>query len=122
MDSRSYKASRSKRLIQGESNAYSDSSTNTNIGRSLAERNERVGQLDDLITRLEQLDAPDEAARKASRELSKAKDELAESNEPDVSAVERWLGRAKQLLSTAQVGTEIVVAAKKLFDSFGLSS
>jgi hypothetical protein len=47
MDSRKYEAVNSQRLIQGDSNTYTDSSVN--IGQSFNERQERIAALDDYI-------------------------------------------------------------------------
>ena len=120
MDSRNYHAVNSSRLIQGEGNTNTDSSTNINIGSSFNEKQARIAQLDTLLKHLEKVEADDESARKASRELSKVKDELTESNAPDTSAVTRWMHRAKDLLSTAKVGAEVAEAAHKLYETFGL--
>lgn len=118
MDSRNYNAINSSRLIQGESNAFKDSSIN--IGKSLNERNERISRLDNLLKHLEAAGG-DDAAKQAARELSKAKDELAEAEDPEPSAVSRWMHHAKDLLSTASLGAEVLEAAKKAFEAFGIS-
>jgi hypothetical protein len=119
MDSRNYNATNSSRLIQGESNTFSDSSNNLNIGQSFNERKEQVALLENLLEKLESVDGAE--ARKAAREISKAKDELVEAEKPDNNAVGRWIGHAKELLLTAKVGAEVAEVAKKVFDSFGLS-
>jgi len=121
MDSRSYKAVNSPRLIQGDNNEYTESSINIDIGRSFNEKQERVAQLDDVIKRLEDLEGSDEAAAKATRELTKVKDELTGYPEPNISAIKQWMGRAKQLLATAALGAEVTNAAHRLFRMFGLS-
>jgi hypothetical protein len=45
MDSRSYNASHSQRLIQGDGNASTDSSVNINIGQSFNQKQERIAAL-----------------------------------------------------------------------------
>jgi hypothetical protein len=119
MDSRKYNAVNSSRLIQGEANAFEDSSTNINIGKSLNERNEQIAHLDNLLKHLEAVPG-DDAAKQAAREISKAKDELAEAENPEPSAVSRWMHHAKDLLSAASVGAEVLEAAKKAFEAFGI--
>ncbi len=120
MDSRNYKATNSSRLIQGESNSYSDSSVNIEIGRSFNEKQTRIAQLDDVLRRLESLEDKNEASVKATKELSKVKEELTEYEEPNASAIQQWMQRAKQLLATAALGAEITDAAHKLFQLFGI--
>jgi hypothetical protein len=120
MESRSYTALNSTRLIQGESNRYTDSSVTINIGSSFNDRQERIAQLGDLIKRLEALEGENEAATRATNDLSKARDELTESVEPNTSAVRRWMERAKDLLATAALGAEVTDAAHRLFQLFGL--
>jgi len=120
MSSRNYNANNASRLIQGERNAFTDSSENINIGQSFNEKNDRISQLDALIKHLEKVETEDEPARKAGRELSKVKDELAEAETPDSSAIARWMRRAKDLLSTAKIGAEVAEAAHKLYETFGL--
>ena len=117
---RTYNANNASRLIQGERNAFTDSSENINIGQSFNEKNDRISQLDALIKHLEKVETEDDPARKAGRELSKVKDELAESETPDSSAIARWMRRAKDLLSTAKIGAEVAEAAHKLYETFGL--
>jgi hypothetical protein len=118
MDSRNYHATNSSRLIQGDANAYADSSVN--IGNSFNERQERIKALDDVIEKIKASDAKDEPTIKAQRELGKVRDELTEYSEPDKSSVKKWLEYAKNMMSTAALGLEVTEAAKKLWELFGV--
>jgi hypothetical protein len=120
MDSRKYNAVNSPRLIQGDSNTFIDSSVNIDIGQSFNERQERISALDDVIKKLKSSKVKDESVHKARRELGKVRDELAEYPEPDKSSVKKWMEYAKQLMSTAALGVEVVEAGKKLFAMFGM--
>jgi hypothetical protein len=118
MDSRSYTAVNSQRLIQGEGNAYSDASIN--IGESFNERQERVTALEDALARLQSV-AEDSAIARGIKGLSNAKDELTEQREPDRSAVQRWLEYAKDGLKTAVLAADVNAAMQKLFALFGMT-
>jgi geranylgeranyl pyrophosphate synthase len=118
MDSRNYNAVNSQRLIQGESNTYTDSSVN--IGQSFNEKQERIAALDDVIEKLKASEAKDELVDKAQRELSKVRDELAEYPEPNKSSVKKWLEFAKNALTTSILGYEATEAVKKLWELFGV--
>jgi len=119
MDSRNYKAIGSSRMIQGESNTYTDTSVNINIGQSFNERQARITALDDVVGKLAKDDNQAEPVVKAQKELAKVRDELADEAEPDQSSVSKWLGNAKRLLGTAALGYEVTEAVKKLFEMFG---
>ena len=119
MDSRNYKAVGSSRMIQGESNTYTDSSVNINIGQSFNERQARISALDDVLGKLGKEENQAEPVVKAQKELVKVRDEMADEAEPDQSSVAKWLGNAKRLLGTAALGYEVTEAVKKLFELFG---
>jgi hypothetical protein len=118
MDSRKYEAVNSQRLIQGDSNIYKDSSVN--IGQTFKERQERIAALDDVIGKLAATGAKDESAQRAQRELSKVRDELVEYPEPDRSSIRKWLEYAKNSMTGAILGYEVLEAAKKLWELFGM--
>jgi hypothetical protein len=118
MDSRNYNAVNSRRLIQGEGNVYEDSSVN--IGSSFNDKQARIAALDDVITKLDSPDTQTESISKVRRELSKVRDELAEYAEPDKSSIQKWLEFAKNALVTATLGAEVIEAARKLFELFGI--
>jgi hypothetical protein len=118
MDSRSYNAVNSQRLIQGDSNAYEDASIH--IGASFNERQERVVALDDVLGRLQRLESADVAVSKAIKGLSNAKDELTENPAPVKSSVARWLEYAKDGLKVAVLGADVNTAAQKLMALFGM--
>jgi hypothetical protein len=60
MDGRNYTATNSPRLIQGDSNSYTDSSVNIDIGGSFNERQTRIAALDELIAKLKAAGIKDE--------------------------------------------------------------
>jgi hypothetical protein len=117
MDSRQYSAQNSQRLIQGDSNRYTDSSVN--IGDSFNEKQERISALDNVIEKLKS-EVQDDSVSKAQRELGKVRDELTEYSEPDKSSIKKWLDYAKNAMSTAALGLEATEAAKKLWKLFGM--
>jgi hypothetical protein len=118
MDSRNYNASNSSRLIQGDSNTYTDSSIN--IGRSFNERQERIAALDDVIAKLNAIEGKDEALTKAELNLAKVRDELADDPQPNESAIRRWMEGAKNAMTAGILGYETVEAARKLWELFGI--
>lgn len=119
MDSRSYSAVNSQKVLQGDNNSLTDNSIN--IGRSFNERQERIAAVDDLIGKLKTSETEDEGTAKAERSLSKVRDELADEAEPSTFAVKKWLEAAKSSLGTAALGYEVVEAGRKLWEMFGLT-
>jgi len=119
MDARQFEANNSSRLLQGDG-TYTDTSVNIEIGNSFNERQARIVALDDVIEKLKSSDNRAEPVVKAERELKKVRDELAEYPEPDKSTIKKWMEYAKQLMSTAALGYEIVEAARHLFALFGM--
>jgi len=117
MDSRSYNSKNSSRLIQGDANTLLDSSRTIDIGRSFNERRQRVDDLSALIDKLR--DASNPATEKAVLELEKAKDELSEDS-PNESAVARWLTKGRDVLKLANVGQEVIEAARQVLHGFAL--
>jgi hypothetical protein len=118
MDSRNYNATNSSRLIQGESNEFSDSSKNINIGRSFNERRQRIDEITALIDKLHSSSHAE--SQKAILELEKVKEELSEHEQPSESAISRWLNKVKDVLKIAEVGHEVVQSAQNLLHSFGI--
>lgn len=118
IDSRRYDASNSSRLIQGDANTLLDSSRTIDIGRSFNERRQRVDDLGTLIDKLRGVS--DSATAKAALELEKAKDELSDHDSPNESAVARWLTKARDVLKLANVGQDVVEAARQVMHGFGL--
>ena len=120
MDGRNYTATNSQRLIQGDSNSYTDSSVNIDIGGSFTERQIRIAALDELIAKLKAAGIKDEPVQKAEIQLTKVRDELADDPQPDKSFIMKWLGSAKNAMATAALGFEVTEAAKKLFELFAM--
>ena len=118
MDSRSYSAVNSQKALLGDNSTLTDSSIN--IGQSFNQRQERVAALDDLIDKLKASETKTDDANKAERVLSKARDELAEDVEPNISMIKKWLERAKNLIGTAALGVDVTEGAKKLWEIFGI--
>jgi hypothetical protein len=118
MDSRNYNATNSSRLIQGDANAYTDSSVN--IGNSFNERQERIVALERVIERLNKQEKQDEQITKAVKELSKVRDELADDPEPNENAILKWMERAKNFMLAGIISYETVEAAQKAWELLGL--
>ena len=118
MDSRNYNATNSSRLIQGDANAYTDSSVN--IGNSFNERQERIVALERVIERLNKEEKQDEQITKAVKELSKVRDELADDPEPNENAILKWMERAKNFMLAGIISYETVEAAQKAWELLGL--
>jgi hypothetical protein len=118
VDTRNYNANNSQRLIQGENNAYTDSSIN--IGGSLNERQQRVTALDEVIAELKTQGEQTEQVARIERELMKVRDELTEYEKPDESAIRKWLEYAKNSMTMTILGYEMTEAAHKLWQLFGM--
>ena len=118
MDSRSYNAINSEKVIQGDDNRLSDNSLN--IGRSFNERQERIAALDDVLSKLRNTADKTEGAEKLERSLANVRDELAEEAQPSPSVVQKWMETAKHSLKTASLGYEATEAVKKLLTMFGV--
>ncbi len=120
MDSRSYNAVHSERIVQGDKSELVDSSTNIEIGNSFNQRQERISALDETIQRIEPLTPGNANLRQAEHELRKVREELTEEIEPDRPKIRKWLESAKNLLGSAALGFEIVESARKLWEMFGI--
>jgi hypothetical protein len=118
MDSRNYNASNSSRLIQGDSNTYTDSSIN--IGNTFNERQERIAALDDVIAKLKVTEGKDESLTKAELNLVKVRDELADDPLPNESTIRKWMEAAKNVMTAGILSYETVEAARKLWILFGM--
>jgi hypothetical protein len=118
MDSRSYSAVNSQKVLQGDGSSLSDSSIN--IGGSVNEKMERITALDDMIAKLKTEDLKNAEIAKAGRELSKVRDELAENPQPNESVIRRWLEAAKNSMTLPILGYETVEGARKLWELFGM--
>lgn len=118
MDSRSYSALNSQKVVQGDQNLLSDSSIN--IGHSFNERQQRIAALDGVVDALRALTNKTEEIARAERSLSKVRDELAEDPQPNPPMLKKWLETAKNLLSGAALGVDVAEAAKKLWEMFAM--
>ena len=119
MDSRSFSAVNSSKTLQGDHNTLADYSVN--IGQSFREKQQRIAAIDDVIKQLKAVPTPNEAAGKAEISLIKVRDELSEEQEPNDSAIKKWLETAKNSIGTAALGYEAIEGARKLFELFGLN-
>ncbi len=118
MDSRSYSAVNSQKVLQGDNSTLTDSSIN--IGQSFNQKQERVAALDDLIGKLSTSEIKTDETNKAERTLLKVRDELVDEAEPNTSMIKKWLEGAKTMIGTASLGVEVAEAAKKLWEMFGI--
>lgn len=118
MDSRSYNAANSQNVLQGDNSMLTDNSIR--IGKSFNERQERIQAVEDLIEKLRPVGAENEAIARVERELEKVRDELREFEEPNESAIRRWLELAKKTMTGSILGYEIVEAGRRLWELFGI--
>jgi hypothetical protein len=123
MDSRSYKSTNSSRLIQGDSNDYTDNSidASVHIADSFNERKEQIENLAKLIEALRtdnQLEPTDK--ERVIVNLEKVKDELADEEKPDESRIKKWLGKARSSLELLKVGKAGADLAMEVYKSFGI--
>jgi hypothetical protein len=121
LDSRSYVARDSPRLIQGDRNELSDNSSDSSvhIGNSFNERGSQIEALRRLISALRSGDQG-EGSSTAIRSAERVKEELEDEARPDQSRIARWLARAKEALQLGSLGREAVDALKDVFEKFGL--
>jgi hypothetical protein len=83
MDSRSYNAVNSQKVLQGDGSNLTDSSIN--IGQSFNERQERITALDDLNGKLKSAEAKSDATEKAEKALSKVRAGAELGNDQEVA-------------------------------------
>lgn len=123
MDSRSYNATNSTKLIQGDQNKLIESSTNSsiNISGSFNERKTQIENIQKVIDRIHTSEPDSEEKSKTILNLEKVKDELENETKPDESRVGKWLERAKQAVQLGSFGHETVTAVKDLLESFGIA-
>ena len=114
-----YTATDSPAATVGNNNKVSIKDSAIVVGSTLKQRNEQVGgisQLIELVASSEMKDKDD-----AVRHLINAREELTEGNPPDSSLVERFLDKAKAILSVAKKGTDLYDKAKEIFTGFNLT-
>ncbi|RII28911.1 MAG: hypothetical protein CXR31_03290 [Geobacter sp.] len=119
VDSRSYNANNSSRVIQGDSSMIIEKST-IKIGCTFSEKK---AQLDKILTAIQLLkNDTDETDLKvqAVTNLEKVKDELENESHPDESRISKWLERTKQAIQLGSFAHETVSACKELLEAFGI--
>lgn len=121
LDTRSYSATNSPRMIQGDLGTYQDDSVRTTIriGNSFNERRAQIDSLNRLLELLTSASQPQ--TETAIQMLSRVKEELEDEEQPDPSRLARWMEKAKQALQLGSLGREAVDAAKQLFELFNIS-
>jgi hypothetical protein len=118
MDSRSFNATNSRNILQGDNSTLTDSSIN--IGGSVNEKMERITALDDMIAKLKAVETKNDSIAKAELDLQKVREELAEYAEPNESSIRKWLEHAKNLMTAAILGHELYEASIGLWHLFGM--
>jgi hypothetical protein len=118
LDSRSYSATHSQNVNQGDNNTLTDNSIN--IGKSFNEKKERLDTLDDVIGKLAAEQNRTADIEKIERELTKVRDELTEYEHPNEPAIRKWLEYTKNAMTGAILGHELVEAAHRLWALFGV--
>jgi hypothetical protein len=99
--------------------AQVDVDNSVRIARSFNERADQLAVIDKLLQLLAEETSAHAAA--TSRNLENVKEELTQEEDPSSSRIRRWLEGARQLMQGGSFGHEVVMAAKDLFDRFGLS-
>jgi hypothetical protein len=116
LDSRSYSATNSRNILQGDGSTLSDNSIN--IGKSFNDKRERIIALDDVIAKLKAVEYP--ALARAELNLTKVRDELADEGEPSESSIMKWLETAKNVIASVVLGHELAESVHNLFRLFGM--
>src|SRR3569833_734900 len=122
MSTNSYTATESQNVAQGKDIEASNNTVDQSIhiGQSFNEKKEQVDALDKLIGALVNHAGGDEVKR-ASVNLEKAKDEIANEPKPEASRVKKWLETAQRAVKAAGLGKDLFELAKETFEGFGLS-
>ncbi len=103
----------------GKGNTTAIEGSTITIGSTLTAKNEQVNGLSELLELVRQsgLENKDDAVR----QLTNAKEELADGDPPDAGLIARFLGKANHLLSLAEEGTELYEKASKVMQLFCLA-
>ena len=117
MDQRKYEANNSANIMQGDNHSNLLEGNVINIGSSHSERSELIAKLDSLLSAIESSDVS--SISKATRHVENIKEELEESDSPDKSTINKWLGKAKGFLVSAKQGSEVLGKAKEVYEAFG---
>ncbi len=54
------------------------------------------------------------------RQIKNIKEELSDEEKPNEDLIEKWLNKAKQLVSFTEIGSDIFNKAKAVYESFGM--
>ena len=122
IDSKTYSAVNSPRLIQGDASSVEEgsSSISIRIGQSFNERAEQVAGLEKLVALVRRESSLAEEHREVvTRELNKVLDELQSEQQPSPSRIKRWLTHAQTVVDLGKMGSEASSVAKSVFESFG---
>jgi hypothetical protein len=121
MDSRSYSATNSANVVQGDESANVIENSTIQIGKNIAEINSQLDLLKDALGAIESESKVNESLKPVVRHLENTKEELEESATPDPSTVEKWLGKANAAIKTAGATTETLTKFQGLIESFGMA-
>lgn len=118
MNSKSYTAIGSSRVVQGDNNEVDQS---IHIAESFNEKKQQLENLDQLIAALTAAHStPTEDSKKAIINLEKVKDELKTEDKPDGSRIMKWMDTAKNAIKVLALGKDALDLAEKTFDGFHL--
>lgn len=121
MDTKSYNATNSTRVIQGDASSNVDMSDEIRIAHSFNERREQIEGLEQLIAAVRGSGADANTTGTVLRNLENVKEELETATAPDPTRVTKWLTRVKELVQTGALGYQVVDATKKVLAMFGLA-
>ncbi|MCK6263845.1 hypothetical protein KP803_11250 [Vibrio sp. ZSDE26] len=111
-DNRSYSADNSSGVIQGDNSGNVIESSNVQIGKNVSEVNEQATALQELISALKDEEKPELAP--AIRHFENAHEELVEEGNPDPSRVEKYLGKATDIVKSVGVAADTALKLSKV--------
>lgn len=118
MNSKSYTAIGSSRVVQGDNNEVDQS---IHIAESFNEKKQQLENLDQLIAALTAAHStPTEDSKKAIINLEKVKDELKTEDKPDATRIMKWMDTAKSAIKVLALGKDALDLAEKTFGGFHL--
>ncbi|WP_295612615.1 hypothetical protein [uncultured Lamprocystis sp.] len=119
MDQRRYIANNSANVSQGDNQQNLIEGRNVTIGSTFSEKSRQIEKLDALLGCLEASKDSD-TYKDVIRQIKNIKEELSDEEKPNEDLIEKWLNKAKQLVSFTEIGSDIFNKAKAVYESFGM--
>lgn len=121
MDKRKYIAKNSSNVMQGD-NQKNTIENNINIGNTLSQQQERIKDLEEIISLIDSEYSENSDIQKVKRQFENIKEEILEEETPDKSLIEKALERTNKIIATFEKGEKIVEKVTNLFESFNFSA